>query len=81
VAREIGPDTRVVAGQSLGSVVAYEALCAHAADRPVRTLVTLGSPLGIRHLVIDRRQPAPAGGVGAWPGVLGPTSSYQQNRG
>jgi hypothetical protein len=70
VAREIGRDTRVVVGHSLGSVVAYEALCAHP-DRPVRALVTLGSPLGIRHLVFDRLQPAPAGGVGAWPGGVG----------
>jgi hypothetical protein len=69
VAREIGPDTRVVVGHSLGSVVAYEALCAHP-DRPVRMLVTLGSPLGIRHLVFDRLQPAPADGLGAWPGEV-----------
>ena len=66
VAREIGRDTRVVIGHSLGSVVAYEALCARP-DPPVRALVTLGSPLGIRHLVFDRLQPAPADGSGAWP--------------
>jgi hypothetical protein len=70
VAREIGPDTCVVVGHSLGSVVAYETLCAHP-DPPVRALVTLGSPLGIRHLVFDRLQPAPADGVGAWPGGVG----------
>jgi hypothetical protein len=69
IATEIGPDTRVVVGHSLGSVVAYEALCAHP-DWPVRKLVTLGSPLGIRNLVFDRLQPAPAGGVGAWPGGI-----------
>jgi hypothetical protein len=67
VAREIGPDTRVVVGHSLGSAVAYEALCARQ-DAPVRALITLGSPLGIRHVIFDRLQPAPAGGVGAWPG-------------
>jgi hypothetical protein len=67
VTREIRPNTRVVVGHSLGSVVAYEALCA-LPDRPVRALVTLGSPLGIRHLVFDRLQPAPAGGMGVWPG-------------
>jgi hypothetical protein len=67
VERDLGPDTRVVVGHSLGSVVAYEALCARP-DRPVRALVTLGSPLGIRHLVFDRLQPAPVAGVGAWPG-------------
>lgn len=60
----IGPDTAVVVGHSLGSVVAYEALCA--AGTPVRSLVTLGSPLGIRNLVFDRLEPAPGG----WPGQV-----------
>ena len=48
-------------GHSLGSVVAYEALCAHP-EWPVRALVTLGSPLGIRNLIFDRLVPAPAAG-------------------
>jgi hypothetical protein len=66
----VGPDTRVLVGHSLGSVVAYEALCAHP-EWPVRALVTLGSPLGIRHLIFDRLVPAPTSGstsVGRWPG-------------
>ena len=72
VAAGIGEDTRVVVGHSLGSVVAYEALCAHP-EWPVRALVTLGSPLGIRNLIFDRLVPAPAAGTsggvrGAWPG-------------
>ena len=72
VAAGVGGDTRVVVGHSLGSVVAYEALCAHP-EWPVRALVTLGSPLGIRNLIFDRLVPAPAlegaGGVrGGWPG-------------
>ncbi len=72
VAAGIGGDTRVVVGHSLGSVVAYEALCAHP-QWPVRALVTLGSPLGIRNLIFDRLVPAPvagaSGGVqGTWPG-------------
>ena len=54
----IGDDTRVMVGHSLGSVVAYEALCAHP-QWPVRALVTLGSPLGIRNLIFDRLVPAP----------------------
>lgn len=63
----IGPDTRVVIGHSLGSVVAYETLAAH----PVATsLVTLGSPLGIRNLVFDRLEPGPADGRGHWPGSV-----------
>ncbi|WP_329563270.1 hypothetical protein [Kitasatospora sp. NBC_01266] len=59
----IGADTRVVVGHSLGSVVAYEALCA-LPGHGVRALVTLGSPLGIP-MIFDRLQPEP----GRWPGV------------
>ena len=70
VAAGVGEDTRVMVGHSLGSVVAYEALCAHP-EWPVRALVTLGSPLGIRNLIFDRLVPAPAGGVqGTWPGGI-----------
>jgi hypothetical protein len=61
----IGQDTRVVIGHSLGSVVAYEALCQAARDR--LHLITLGSPLGIANLVFDRLDPAPVGGRGVWP--------------
>lgn len=61
-------DTRVLVGHSLGSVVAYETLCAHP-EWPVRTFVTLGSPLGVRRLIFDRLRPAPdENGVGRWPG-------------
>jgi hypothetical protein len=67
VAEQIGPDTQVVVGHSLGSVVVYETLCAHP-DSSVGTLLTLGSPLGIRHLVFDRLRPAPVQGMGACPG-------------
>ena len=66
VADWIAPDTKVLIGHSLGSIVAYEALCAHP-DWPVRTLVTLGSPLGIRNLIFERLRPAPVNGKGAWP--------------
>ncbi|MET9446746.1 alpha/beta hydrolase [Streptomyces cinerochromogenes] len=38
-------DTRVVIAHSLGSVVAYEALCARPGHR-VRALITIGSPPG-----------------------------------
>ena len=72
VAAEVSEETRVLVGHSLGSVVAYEALCAHPAW-PVRALVTLGSPLGIRNLIFDRLVPAPTAresglSLGAWPG-------------
>jgi hypothetical protein len=67
VAEEVTPDTRVIIGHSLGSIVVYEYL---ARFRPpqVELLVTAGSPLGIPNLVFERLTPAPAEGVGAWPG-------------
>lgn len=61
----IGEDTRVVVGHSLGSVVAYEAVCAH--PEAELSLVTLGSPLGIRNLVFDRLRPAPVAQRGVFP--------------
>ncbi|MBJ3810528.1 hypothetical protein [Streptomyces flavofungini] len=67
----IGEDTRVVVAHSLGSVVAYEALCARPGHQ-VRALVTIGSPLGIPNLILHRLQSAPLalGGQprGVWPG-------------
>lgn len=57
-------ETQVLVGHSLGSVVAYEVLCAKP-DLPVTTFVTLGSPLGIPNLVFDRLEPEP----GRWPNV------------
>ncbi|MDP5315296.1 hypothetical protein [Streptomyces poriferorum] len=71
VMARIGTDTRVVVAHSLGSVVAYEALCA-LPGHGVRALVTIGSPLGIPHLVVHRLRPAPTGTGrtvrGVWPG-------------
>jgi hypothetical protein len=67
IAAEITDDTSVLIAHSLGSVVAYEALCANP-DWPVTDLITLGSPLGLRRVVFDRLDPAPTDGVGAWPG-------------
>lgn len=58
--------TEVVVAHSLGSVVAYEALCARPESADL-TLVTLGSPLGVRGLVLDRLIPAPCNGRGRWP--------------
>jgi pimeloyl-ACP methyl ester carboxylesterase len=76
VASQLSSDTRVVIGHSMGSVVAYEALCAHP-EWPVRTLITIGSPLGIRNVVFDRLKPCPAPGdgmngrlKGQWPGSV-----------
>jgi hypothetical protein len=66
---KITEDTRVVIGHSLGSVVAYEALCRK--SKGVVSFISLGSPLGIRNLIFDRLTPLPsATGVGAWPGLV-----------
>jgi hypothetical protein len=63
-------ETRVVIGHSLGSVVAFEALAAAKPDWRVHTLVTLGSPLGIRNLIFDRLEPPPVNGRGRRPAGL-----------
>ncbi|MFG2785708.1 hypothetical protein ACGFY7_48815 [Streptomyces prunicolor] len=71
VTDQISQDTRVVVAHSLGSVVAYEALCARP-GHPARALITLGSPLGISHLILHRLQPPPLTlgdrPRGVWPG-------------
>lgn len=67
VEKWVDDDTRVIVAHSLGSVVAYEALCANP-QWPVRHFITLGSPLGIRNLIFDALQPAPQRELGAWPG-------------
>ena len=54
----VDPETRVIIGHSLGSVVVYE--CAHALKHPLPLLVTLGSPLGLRTIVTERLSPPPA---------------------
>ncbi|MDQ3885826.1 MAG: alpha/beta hydrolase, partial [Actinomycetota bacterium] len=64
-AEAIGCDTEVVVAHSLGSVVAYEALCAYP-DWPVTRLVTLGSPLAIRNMIFDRLIPKPSQFDGRW---------------
>ncbi|WP_189745191.1 hypothetical protein [Streptomyces nojiriensis] len=62
-------EVQVVVAHSLGSVVAYEALCASRHRHRVRAFVTVGSPLGIRSLIFDRLRPPPGtDGTGVWPG-------------
>jgi hypothetical protein len=69
VTAHIGPETRVVIGHSLGSVIAYEAVCAR--PQQVAALITVGSPLGIRNVVFDKLTPRPrAIGIGDWPGAV-----------
>ncbi|MFH8407414.1 hypothetical protein ACH4FX_21865 [Streptomyces sp. NPDC018019] len=66
VSATVSDGTQVIVAHSLGSVVAYEVLCAHPEWRDI-TLVTLGSPLAVRNLVFDRLRPAPADGRAQWP--------------
>jgi hypothetical protein len=69
LAARITPETRVVVAHSLGSVVAYETLCDESLHDgwDIRMLITLGSPLGMRALVLDRLVPAPRAGQAVWP--------------
>ncbi|WP_399087899.1 hypothetical protein ACGH2B_12155 [Streptomyces sp. BBFR2] len=63
---QVTPETRVIVAHSLGTVVAYEALCAHPYWHDL-TLVTLGSPLAVRNLIFDRLLPRPIHGNARWP--------------
>lgn len=53
----LGPEVVAVLGHSLGSVVAYEALHEH--RQPIPLLVTFGSPLGMRTVVLPSLRPRP----------------------
>jgi hypothetical protein len=57
VLKLVGPNTKVLIGHSLGSVVAYEA--AHLINQPIPLLITLGSPLGLHTIVYERLRPQP----------------------
>jgi len=59
VFRLIGPETKILIGHSLGSVIAYEA--AQRMERPLSLLLTLGSPLGIQTIIYQRLRPQPPG--------------------
>jgi pimeloyl-ACP methyl ester carboxylesterase len=75
-----GPETKVVIGHSLGSVVAYEA--AHYIHRSLPLLVTLGSPLGLHTIVYDRpaRGASPTTGRMPTPNRLASTMALQLAR-
>jgi hypothetical protein len=66
VATVVSDETRVLLAHSLGSIVAYEALCANQHWR-IETFITLGSPLGIRNYVFDTLTPKPSKHMGIWP--------------
>ena len=63
------PDTRVVVAHSMGTVVAYEVLCAHP-EWNVDLLLTIGSPLG-GEWVFGQLRPPPEDDLGSWPGSVG----------
>lgn len=54
----IGPDTKVIIGHSLGSVIAYE-VAANRLKTPLPLLLTIGSPLGLQTIIYDRIKPQP----------------------
>jgi hypothetical protein len=73
--REMLPQSpRVLIGHSLGSIVGYEALC-RINDHGITTLVTLGSPLGLRSIreamsqVARDRLPDLPPGVQRWSNI------------
>jgi hypothetical protein len=68
VIKHIQEDTKVVIGHSLGSVVAYEALCEHPGN--VVSFISIGSPLGIEKLIFNKLKPSPINGKGKWPGKI-----------
>ncbi len=68
VEQVIHEDTRVLVAHSFGTVVSYSALAAHP-EWPVRTFVTLGSPLAAP-MLFDSLDPPPVGGKAAWPGSI-----------
>jgi pimeloyl-ACP methyl ester carboxylesterase len=64
----ITDETRVIVAHSLGTIVSYMALCNHP-QWPIRTFVTLGSPLA-SPMVFDSLDPTPVDGKGQWPGSI-----------
>jgi pimeloyl-ACP methyl ester carboxylesterase len=69
----VGPETKVLIGHSLGSVVAYEA--AHLLKQPLDLLLTIGSPLGLQNVVYQRLRPQPPTfppGLRRWVNVADP---------
>jgi hypothetical protein len=53
----IDPDTKIVIGHSLGSVVAYEAM--HQIGQPLPLLITIGCPLGLDTIIYPKLRPQP----------------------
>ena len=78
--REMLPQNpRVLVGHSLGSIVAYEALC-RIPDHGITTLITLGSPLGLRSIREGMSQKARDRMPNLPPGVLRWVNIYDPQR-
>ena len=61
-------DTTVLVAHSLGTLLSYMAIANHP-DWPIKTFVTLGSPLAAP-MIFSSLDPAPVDGVGVWPGSI-----------
>jgi pimeloyl-ACP methyl ester carboxylesterase len=64
----VGPETQLIVAHSLGTLVAYEGLCAHP-EWGVTTLITIGCPLA-NEVVHPWLEPCPVDGRGVWPGSV-----------
>ena len=64
----VDSSTRVLVAHSLGTLLSYMALCNHP-QWPIRTFVTLGSPLATP-MMFGQLDPAPVDGQGVWPGAI-----------
>ncbi|HEY0467493.1 MAG TPA: hypothetical protein VGC79_25005 [Polyangiaceae bacterium] len=80
-AAALEPDTQLVIGHSLGSVVSYEGLCGN--PHQVRTFITIGSPLASPDLILKplrkrsvRRFGGSEDGDLPWPDVARWTNFY-----
>lgn len=76
----IDDKTRVIVAHSLGTVLSYTALCNHP-DWPVKTLVTLGSPLASPMILSTLEPPrSMATGLGPVRSIAGSTSAPSATR-
>ena len=66
VVEHLDAETEIVVAHSLGTVVSFAALRRNP-DRPIRLLVTLGSPLGAS-FIQARLEPDKVDGLAPWPG-------------
>ena len=64
----VDSSTRVLVAHSLGTLLSYMALCNHP-QWPIRTFVTLGSPLA-SPMMFSQLDPPPVNGRGQWPGSI-----------